>query len=262
MKRKSPLGFAERLLALLAASQNRVDLLGDSEEEFRQRRKEKGLLRADLWYFRQIITPMPYFLLASLKWSAVMFKNYLKITVRNIKKHKVFSFINITGLAVGMACCLLIALFIRDEQSYDNYHKNLERLYRVTMHYKGNWEVDFAYVGPPVGPILKRDFPQVQETARLRKLYRPLVKYGQKMFYEDRGFWAENEIFKILTFKFVEGDAAAPLLQPGGKKDGSLLPPADNRNYPRRFRPLFPDIDPPGAGSVPGKLPHRHWAAA
>lgn len=214
MKRNRPLRTAEKLLGLLAAAQNKADLLGDSEEEFQLRRAETGLLQADLWYFRQIITPIPHFLLASLKWSAVMFKNYCKITVRNIKKHKVFSFINITGLAVGMACCLLIALFIRDEGSYDNYHKDLDRLYRVTMHFKGNWEVDFAYVGPPVGALLKRDFPQVEEAARLRKLFRPLVRYGTKMFYEGRGFWAENDIFKILSFEFLDGDAGGVLVRP------------------------------------------------
>lgn len=143
-----------------------------------------------------------------------MVKNYLKITLRNIKKHKAYSLINITGLAIGMACCILIVLFIRDEQSYDKHHQDLNRLYRVTMHYKGNWEVDFAYVGPPVGPILKRDFPQVEQAARLQRIYRPVVRHGQKMFYENRGFWAENEIFKILTFTFLEGDPASALARP------------------------------------------------
>lgn len=214
MKRKRPLRFAERLLGLLAASQNRSDLLGDTEEEFHLRLTEKGLIRADLWYILQILAPLPHFLLVSLHWRVVMFKNYLKITIRNIKRHKIFSFINITGLAVGMTCCILITLFIQDERSYDNYHRDLDRLYRVTMHHKSNWEVDLAYVGPPVGALLKRDFPQVEEAARLRKLYRPLVKYGRKMFYEPRGFWAENEIFKILAFQFKEGDPTAALVRP------------------------------------------------
>jgi putative ABC transport system permease protein len=147
-------------------------------------------------------------------WSIIMFKNYLKVALRNIKKHKGYSFINITGLAIGMACCLLIFLYVRDELSYDNYHKDLDRLYRVGMHFKGNWEVDFAKCGPPVGSILRRDFPQVEQAARLQKMYRPLVKNQEKMFYENRGYYTENELFSIFPFKFIEGNPSTALNQP------------------------------------------------
>jgi putative ABC transport system permease protein len=214
MKRLRPLRTAEWILGFLSASQNKCDLLGDSEEEFHVRLAAKGLLRADLWYVSQILFPLPFIFLSNLKWSVIMLTNYLKITLRNFRNHKAYSFINISGLAIGMACSILIVLFIRGEQSYDRYHLDLDRLYRVTMHYKGNWEVDFAYVGPAVAPLLKRDFPQVEKAARLQHLYQPLVRKKDKMFYESRGFWAENEIFEILSFKFLKGDPASALTRP------------------------------------------------
>lgn len=214
MKRLRPLRSAEWILGFFSASQNKSDLLGDSEEEFRFRMEEKDLLRADLWYISQILLSLPFIILSNLKWSVVMLINYLKITLRNFRKHKAYSLINITGLAIGMACTILIVLFIWHERSYDRHHRDLDRLYRVTMHYKANWEVDFAYVGPAVAPLLKRDFPQVEKAARLRHIYHPLVRQKDKMFYESRGFWAENEIFEILSFKFLKGDPTSALTRP------------------------------------------------
>ncbi|MBN1272739.1 MAG: ABC transporter permease [Candidatus Aminicenantes bacterium] len=214
MRKKRPPRVAERMLSLLSKSSSQSDLLGDSEEEFSFRLAKKGRFRAVIWYVSQIFFPLPFLLISSFKWRVIMFQNYAKITLRNIKKHKAFSFINITGLAVGMACCILIVLFFQDEKSFDNYHQDLDRLYRVTMHYKGNWEVDFAYVGPPVGPILRRDFFQVEKAARLQRIYFPVVSYGRKIFYETKCFWAENEIFDILTFPFLVGDPASALMKP------------------------------------------------
>lgn len=214
MNRLRPLRSSEKILAFLWASQHKIDLLGDLEEEFRFRQAENGLWRADLWYLSQIILPLPFIFLSNLKWSVIMFMNYLKIAMRNFRKHKAFSLINVTGLAIGMACSILIVLFIRHEQSYDRYHKDLDRIFRVTMHYKGNWEVDFAYVGPAVAPLLKRDFPQVEKAARLQYITRPLINHDNTIIYGSRGYWAENEIFDILSFTFLKGDPASCLKRP------------------------------------------------
>ena len=214
MKRSRPLRSVERVCGFLLASQNYGDLLGDLEEEFRYRQAEKGLLRADLWYISQILFPLPFIFLSNLKWSVIMLANYLKITLRNFRKHKAYSLINVTGLAIGMACSILIAFFIQHERGYDRYHSDLDRLYRITMHYKGNWEVDFAYVGPAIAPLLKRDFPQVEKAARLQYINRPLIKHNDNISYGSRGYWAENEIFDILTFTFLKGDPTSALKRP------------------------------------------------
>ena len=214
MKRLRPLRSTERIFGFLLASKNKRDLLGDLEEEFRFIQAEKGLFRADLWYISQILFPLPFLFLSNLKWSVIMLANYLKITLRNFRKHKAYSLINVSGLAIGMACSILIVFFIRNERSYDQYHTDLDRLYRVTMHYKANWEVDFAYVGPAVAPLLKRDFPQVEKAARLQYINRPLISHNDKIIYGSRGYWAENEIFDILTFTFLKGDPNSALTRP------------------------------------------------
>ncbi len=144
-----------------------------------------------------------------------MFQNYLKIALRNLKKHKGYSFINITGLAIGMACCILIFLFVQEELSYDNFHKDLDRLYRVVMHFESEgFTRDFAKVGPSVGQKLRVDFPGVESVARMMKFYRPLIKQENHKNYEERCYYAEPELFNILTFNFLQGDPKTALSRP------------------------------------------------
>ena len=99
-----------------------------------------------------------------------MLKNYIKIAVRNLLRQKTYSFINIFGLAVGIACCLLIILFVRYELSYDKFNEKADRIYRVTREWfndDGTSNFHLARVAPPIGPLLKNDFPGIiQEEAR------------------------------------------------------------------------------------------------
>jgi len=94
-----------------------------------------------------------------------MFKNYLKITLRNIEKHKGYSFINIVGLAIGIACCILILLWVRDELSFDMYHKNARQIYRVGAQFGPTVEGRGAYTPPPLAEALLSEFPEVHHAA-------------------------------------------------------------------------------------------------
>jgi putative ABC transport system permease protein len=88
-----------------------------------------------------------------------MFKNYLKIALRNILKYKAYSLINILGLAVGMASCILILLYVHDELSYDKYHEKADQIYRVTREWfnsDGSSNLHLGHVAPPIGPLLKK----------------------------------------------------------------------------------------------------------
>jgi putative ABC transport system permease protein len=94
-----------------------------------------------------------------------MFKNYFKVALRNILKHKAFSVINVTGLAIGIACCLLILLWIQDELSYDKYHEDHDKIYRVTRQYytgEGAVRWHFATTAYTIGPLLKNDFKEIE----------------------------------------------------------------------------------------------------
>ncbi|HRI22302.1 MAG TPA: ABC transporter permease, partial [Panacibacter sp.] len=96
-----------------------------------------------------------------------MFKNYFKIAMRNLWKSKGFTAINIAGLAIGLACFILIALYVTDELSYDRFNENADRIYRVDADVKfGGNELRLAVASDPMGATLKKDYPQVEEYAR------------------------------------------------------------------------------------------------
>ncbi|NOR15208.1 MAG: hypothetical protein GQ544_05855, partial [Candidatus Aminicenantes bacterium] len=137
-----------------------------------------------------------------------MFKNYLKIAVRNIRKYKSYSFINIFGLATGMACCLLIALFVQDELSYDRYHEKTDRIYRLVDAFdiEGDFSRYFALSSAPFAPALKADFPEVEDAVRLFLGRRRMVTYEDKKFYEDGLIFADASLFNIFTFPLVHGN--------------------------------------------------------
>ena len=99
-----------------------------------------------------------------------MFKNYLKIAFRNLFKHKGYAFINVAGLAVGMACCFLILLYVQDETSYDIFHNNAKQIYRVTREFGSSGSIESAAnTSYPIAPAFKAEFPEVVDAVRFRR---------------------------------------------------------------------------------------------
>ena len=147
-----------------------------------------------------------------------MLRNYLKIAVRNITKQKGYSFINIFGMAVGLTCAILIITYIQNELSYDRFNKNADRIYRVTREwFNNNGESNFhlARVAPPIGPLLKNDFPQiVKEEVRFLQDDNVFLEINNNPVVENRFFWAEQSVFKIFTIHFIEGDPETALKEP------------------------------------------------
>jgi putative ABC transport system permease protein len=145
-----------------------------------------------------------------------MIKNYLKITSRNIEKHKSYSFINIAGLAIGMACCVLIFLFIQDELSFDRYHEKADRIYRLVDSFdvEGDLSRHFALSSAPFAPALKKNFPEVEDAVRLFPGRRRLVTNGGTKYYEDGLIFADASLFHIFTFPLVQGNPDTALEAP------------------------------------------------
>jgi len=142
-----------------------------------------------------------------------MFKNYLKIAIRNVQKHKGYAFINIAGLAIGMACCILIVAYIVTELSYDKYNKNADRIYRIAAEVNmGGFSGLIAVSNTPVGPVLHKDYPEVLNATRIRPLSKRLVKFEDRQFYEDRILYADDSIFDIFTFPMIKGDPKTALV--------------------------------------------------
>jgi len=144
-----------------------------------------------------------------------MFGNYLKTALRNILRNKGYSTINISGLAIGMACCFLILLFVQDELSYDKYHGKADRIYRlVALNKSGGEERHLAPIGAPVGEAFANAFPEIQKAARFNRGERVLVTYRDKRFFEERFFYADPAAFDIFSFPIVKGNLQTALSAP------------------------------------------------
>jgi putative ABC transport system permease protein len=143
-----------------------------------------------------------------------MLKNYLKVALRNLLKHKSQSLINIFGLAVGLACCILIVLFVKDELGYDSFHAHADRIVRVTMEYKWDGEVkEAALTGTKVAPAFTREFPEVEKGVRIFS-YPSVVKAGDKLYNEKGFIYADSSFFEVFSFELIKGDASALLDTP------------------------------------------------
>jgi len=144
-----------------------------------------------------------------------MIKNYFKTALRNLRKNKLYSAINIFGLTVALAACLLIGVYINHELSYDKFNVNASRIVRATMEYKNAETVNsVATTGTKVGPQFKRTFPAVEEYVRTF-IGSNVVKIGDKFFDEPRVLYADEPLFKVFSFQFVQGNAATALDAPG-----------------------------------------------
>ncbi len=145
-----------------------------------------------------------------------MLKNYLKVAFRNLLRFKTYSFINITGLAIGIACCLLILLYIKNELSYDRFNKKADQIYRINTDLKfGNTELAIPVVPDLMGPLLKQDFPQVKEYTRIYNWAgKKLVKKGNNFNTETGIAYVDSTFFKVFTFKTIAGNTDKILNEP------------------------------------------------
>ncbi len=146
-----------------------------------------------------------------------MFRNYFKIAWRNLRKQRALSFINISGLALGLACCLLITLYVADELSYDRYNAKADRIYRIHSDIKfGGNDMQSAVTADPLGPTLKQDYPQVEQFVRLHLRGTWLVKRAgsTNSLREENITFADSTLFDVFTLPLVAGDPKTALTSP------------------------------------------------
>ena len=143
-----------------------------------------------------------------------MIKSYLKIAWRNLRKNKLYSFVNIIGLTIGIVSCLLIGVYIKHELSYDRFNQNADKIVRITMEYNlGGASQQMAVSGTKVGPQFKRMFPEIADYVRLDKMSR-IIKYNDLLFKEENFLYADPSFFKIFSFKLIKGNIAEMLNSP------------------------------------------------
>ncbi|HUM46159.1 MAG TPA: ABC transporter permease, partial [Chitinophagales bacterium] len=144
-----------------------------------------------------------------------MLKNYLKVALRNLWKNKSFSAINIFGLAVGLATCLLIVLFVQHELNYDQYNKNAAHIYRIDGDIQfGGTHFILAVTPPLMSGVLLKDYPEIEKTVRFRDYGGFLVKKGNENIQENKVIYTESALFDIFTLPMISGDPKTALTEP------------------------------------------------
>ncbi len=144
-----------------------------------------------------------------------MLKNYLLIAVRNLRKHKGYAFVNLSGFALGIACCLLIVLFVQDELSYDRFHEQADQIYRVAIReVTPTSDALYPLTPYPLAATLVTDFPDVIHATRLRRRFTDAVGYGDKLFDETRIHRADSNFFEVFQLPFLQGHPKTALKNP------------------------------------------------
>ncbi len=206
-KYRHPPRLAGWFIQRMFPDRGRCSILGDLIETYHDLADDKGLFWARVWFWGQCVKAFPYFLIDELYWRIHMFKNYILVTVRNLKKNSTYSLLNIIGLAVGMTAFILIALYVQYELSFDKYHENADRIYRVVREGR-------AFTPAPLGPALKEKIPEVDSVARILRSSNTLISHEQNHFLEEEFYWADPETFDIFSIPFIGGDPETALNDP------------------------------------------------
>jgi putative ABC transport system permease protein len=164
-----------------------------------------------------------------------MLRNYFKIALRSLSKHKVYTLINLFGLAIGMTCFIIIFLFVKDELSYDNFHKKANYIYRIAGEYDqgGDTRNRSALTTYLMKSWLDTSFPDIENVVRLA-IGAVHVKYGDKMFEENRLLFVDENFFEVFSFELIKGDPATALDQP----NNMVITEAVGRKYFGRQDPM------------------------
>jgi len=215
---KPPPSSAQRLLKLIHEDNGDFTHLGDFAEVFQAKVTEKGRFQACLWYWMQIIRSAPGFIRNRLYWSFSLLKNYVKIALRNVFKSKGFSFINLSGLVVGLVCFILILVYVQFERSYDRFHEKCDNLFRL-IYSDSTAESDviqYSKDNPDVMvPLLQEDFPEIVRATRYLDFLSKstILQYGNKIFIQD-GLYTDTNFLEMFSFPLIEGHRERALDDP------------------------------------------------
>lgn len=202
---RTPLCF--RVLTFFLRRSEHLTLAGDFEELYTELHRSHGRRSAEFWYWGQILRSLPACFNDFFFWRSKMLKNYIKTALRNIGRHKGYSFINITGLAIGMACCLLICLWIQDELSFDRFHAHTDSLYRVEFDQNYSGKEFHVNVTPyPMARALEAEIPEIEFAARYTGMGELLFKCNEKLIYETNIRAVDPIFLEMFSFPLIRGD--------------------------------------------------------
>jgi len=204
---RCPSSLAAWIVRRMFADDGESSVLGDMIETYYDLAGRRSVFRARVWFWEQCAKACSYYVLDKISWGVIMFKNYLLVTMRNLRKNGIYSVLKIAGLAVGIAAFILIILYVRFETSFDRYHPNADRVYRVVCE-------ETATTPAPLGAALKEKIPEIAAVARIIRTPHTLIAHEASQFLEDDFYWAEPGTIPIFSLAFIAGDPRTALDDP------------------------------------------------
>ncbi len=208
-------GLALWLMRHVLPKDDYIYLNGNFTDMYAYRAQTEGRFKVGIWIWGEIIKSLPGFLYASFYWRMMMYKNYFTMTLRNIRKHTLHSIINIVGLSIGMAVCLLIFLWVQDDLGYDRFHdnkKDIAQVYSEMVYSSGDSQISMSSYFP-LAKVLKEECPEVREAVRYESASGLLLSHGDKRFMNDAVGLADPAFFNIFSFPFTQGNPANALAE-------------------------------------------------
>jgi putative ABC transport system permease protein len=206
---------ARRIISALRRYEDEFATTGDFDEEYLRIAVEKGKIRAHLWYWWQAVYLIP----AHVKFYVVMRRTMLKhlviVAIRNIKRNKGHSFINIAGLAIGIASSLMLVFWAMDECRYDRFHHNAKNIFRIVQERKTDQIFKTPSTPSPLAPALVADYPEIERAVRIRHTRMAFFSDDSKNnIFGEGGLFADPEVLQVFTFPLKEGNPRTALAGP------------------------------------------------
>lgn len=214
--KQNPPMWAEWFIRKLSWDDDRDVILENLREEYQDRVSKQGKSHARRWYCAHMLKSVIPLIGFELIWRFIMFNNYLKIALRYFKRHRIYSSINIAGLAIGLTCCILIFLYVQYELSYDKFHKNADDIYRVVIKWKGDMSPISNIRNTTPGALkasIAENFPEVLKSTRAFR-YGGIINKEEKIINERNITYADPEFLDIFTYPLLSGDSKTALNEP------------------------------------------------
>lgn len=207
--------FIENLVKKLLPEKYSEGFVGDLYECYEARASD-GRFTAKLWLLGQILSSFLSLSRKNINGSFAMFKNYFQMAFRNLKKHRAYTIINVFGLAIGLSAAILILLYLQFEISYDRFHENADSIYRVCIRNlrEGRFESESHIFTAPIGPDMKKDFPEVEDFVRMSSARTAYLAVDNQASRVDRICYASPGLWTVFGFKLILGNPQASLSDP------------------------------------------------
>ena len=214
-EKKTETRLIECLLEKFLSGNYTEAFIGDLLESYEIRAADSRI-SAKIWLLFQLLSSLFSLLRKNIYGGVAMFKNYFLMAFRNLKKHRTYTLINVFGLALGLSATILILLYLQFEISYDRFHENADSIYRVCIRHlrEGMSEGETHVYTPPIGPDMKKDFPEVEDFIRMSTLRVAYLNVDNKAFKVDRIRYASPSLFEVFSFKLKSGNSRTALVDP------------------------------------------------